>query len=99
VAKVGSLLFGEADGTHFRIAELEDAPGSQRVSGRSREAVENRHRGFAVQLLVENSLRQAVKGGLAVFHTEGSDALNQGPHDGIGFAEVENRFSHRDMDS
>src|SRR5258707_11327925 len=95
IAQIRRLLSGQADAAHFGIGEFENALRHQRIAGKSGEAIEDGHGRFAVQLLIEDRLRQRVKRGLAILHAEWADPLDDRGHHGVGFLQVVDCFAHR----
>jgi len=88
------LLFRQSDATQLLIAELKDAFRTERLAGKRGEAFKNRCRGLAIQLLVDDRLRQAGKLRRSKFHAAWAHAVNNGTQDRIGFLEVMESLSH-----
>jgi hypothetical protein len=59
------------------------------------KAVEDRHGGIAIELLVEDRFRQAMKGRLAKLHLAGADLLDDGRQHRVRLLQMIDCLPHR----
>ena len=79
---------------HLRIRELEDALRGQRLAGEVGKAFEDCECSFAIELLVDDGVGQAVELGGTEFHAAGAHPVDDGGQDGVGLLQVADGGAH-----
>src|SRR6266700_4210199 len=88
ITQIGGLLLRQSHTAKLLLAQFQNPFRSERLSRERRETLEDGHRRLAIQLLINDGLGQTVKLRIAVFHAAGTDALDDGTHQGIGLTEM-----------
>ena len=94
ILQVRRLLLGQTRASQLRIAQLQNAFRSERLTGERGEALEDGRGRVAIELLVDDRLRQTAKLRRTILHTARPDAFNDGTQDRVGLLKVNNSLSH-----
>ena len=88
VEEIRRLLLRKPNRTHLLGRELENGGGSERFACKGGKTIEDRKRGPAIQLLIDDGLGQAMKCGFAKLHLEWPDAFDNASHHRVGFLQM-----------